>query len=70
MTEWPADAGKWLPLIDHGRCEATSECVRVCPYNVFEVRRIDAKDYAALPLLGRLKNRVHGRRTAAVSLTA
>jgi NAD-dependent dihydropyrimidine dehydrogenase PreA subunit len=38
--------------------------VRVCPYGVFTVRRIDDADYKALPMLARLKSRVHGGKTA------
>jgi NAD-dependent dihydropyrimidine dehydrogenase PreA subunit len=52
------------PVIDRGRCEGKAECVRVCPYDVFEVRRIDDEDFAALSWLGRLKSRAHGRKTA------
>jgi NAD-dependent dihydropyrimidine dehydrogenase PreA subunit len=36
----------------------------VCPYDVFEVRRIDDADFAALSLLGKLKSVAHRRRTA------
>ena len=43
------------PLIDHGRCEAKRDCVRVCPYDVFEVRRMDGDDFTALGLLGKLR---------------
>jgi 4Fe-4S ferredoxin len=38
--------------------------VRVCPEAVFELRRIDATDYADLPLLNRFKLRVHGMQVA------
>jgi NAD-dependent dihydropyrimidine dehydrogenase PreA subunit len=59
-----AEPGKWLPLIDRNRCEGKDDCVVVCPYDVFEVRRIDDADYAKLGLLGKLKSRVHGGKTA------
>jgi NAD-dependent dihydropyrimidine dehydrogenase PreA subunit len=59
-----ADAGAYVPVIDRGRCEAKADCVAVCPYAVFEVRRIEDADFRALSLLGRLKSRVHGRLTA------
>ena len=39
------------PVIDHGRCEAKRDCVRVCPYDVFEVRRMDPDDFTALNVL-------------------
>ena len=52
------------PVIDHGRCEAKRECVRVCPYDVFEVRRIDTEDFTALSILGKLLTTAHRRMTA------
>jgi NAD-dependent dihydropyrimidine dehydrogenase PreA subunit len=57
-------AGVFAPRVDRGRCEGKAECVAVCPYNVFEVGRIDDGDYRALGLLARLKVRVHGMKTA------
>jgi ferredoxin len=36
----------------------------VCPENVFQLRRIDATDYRTLPLLNRIKLRVHGMQVA------
>lgn len=65
----PADpdgspAGKRLPRIDRNRCEGKAECVRVCPYDVFELRPLAAPDRAALSLRGRLKALVHGGRQA------
>lgn len=51
-------------MVDHSRCEGKGECVAVCPFRVFEVRRIDAGDFAPLSWLARMKKRAHGRRTA------
>jgi len=51
-------------VIDARRCEGKGDCVEVCPYDVFEVGTIDEQLYQAMPLLIRLKLRVHGRRTA------
>ena len=59
-----ADPGAFAPRVDHAKCEGKRDCVDVCPYHVFEVRRIDDADYARLGLLARLKSRVHGRMTA------
>lgn len=59
-----AEPGRWLPRVDHGRCEGKKDCVEVCPYDVFEVRRIDDADFAALGVLGKLKSIAHGRQTA------
>lgn len=56
--------GKLRPVIDPRRCEAKRDCVEVCPYDVFEVRRIDDADFAGLSLLGKLRNIAHGRRLA------
>ena len=50
--------------IDRSRCEGKKDCVAVCPYGVFEVRRIDDADFARLGLLGKLKSIAHGRKTA------
>lgn len=56
--------GVFVPVVNRGRCEAKRDCVAACPYDVFEVRVIEAADYAQLSLLGKLKSRVHGRLTA------
>lgn len=54
----------WVPVVDRNKCEGKNDCVEVCPYEVFEVRRIDDADFAALSFIGRLKSRAHGRQTA------
>lgn len=59
-----AAPGKIVPVVDRNRCEGKRDCEVVCPYGVFEVRRIDDADFAALSFLGKLKSRVHGRLTA------
>jgi 4Fe-4S ferredoxin len=56
--------GTLVPVIDRAKCEGKADCVRVCPKNVFEVRRIDDGDFAALGLLGKMKSLAHGRKTA------
>ena len=56
--------GQIAPLVDFGSCEGKGDCVRVCPENVFELRRIDSADYAHLPVLNRIKLRVHGMQVA------
>ena len=55
------------PVIDRNRCEAKGECVRVCPYGVFELRTLGAADKAGMSLRGRLKARFHGNRQAFVA---
>jgi NAD-dependent dihydropyrimidine dehydrogenase PreA subunit len=52
-----AEPGIHAPAIDRGRCEGKADCVAVCPYGVFEVRRIEDDDFRALSFFGRLKSR-------------
>ena len=52
------------PVVDHGRCEAKRACVDVCPYDVFEVGRMGAADFAALGMVGKLRSTAHRRMTA------
>ncbi len=59
-----APAGTWVPAVDHAKCEGKQDCVTVCPNDVFEVRRMDDDDFAALRPLTRLKVLAHRRRTA------
>ena len=59
-----ADPGVFVPRVKRGACEGKNDCVEVCPYDVFEVRRIDDADFAALSLLEKVKSVVHGRKTA------
>jgi NAD-dependent dihydropyrimidine dehydrogenase PreA subunit len=62
--ECKAAAGTWRPVVDRSSCEAKGDCVDVCPYDVFEVRRIAAGDFVRLNFIARLKVRVHGMQTA------
>ena len=62
--ECKASPGRYAPRVDHARCEGKSDCVAVCPYGVFEVRRIDDADFAQLSFLGKLRSRAHRRQTA------
>ncbi len=59
-----AEPGRFAPQIDHAKCEGKRDCVEVCPYDVFEVRRIDDADFAALSIFGKLKSVAHRRQTA------
>lgn len=59
-----AEPGDFTPQVDRKRCEGKAECVAVCPYGVFEVRRIEEGEYRALPALARLKLWAHGKLTA------
>lgn len=59
-----ARAATWAPLVDHGRCEAKSDCVAVCPHDVFEIRRIDDNDFRQLATLAKVRVLAHRRQTA------
>jgi 4Fe-4S ferredoxin len=63
-TDCKHDAGAFAPVINRDRCEAKEDCVRVCPYNVFEVRKVSEHDRGALRMRSRLKLWVHGNRQA------
>lgn len=53
-----------MPVVDFSRCEGKEDCVRVCPENVFEVRRIDSQDFGQLGPLNKFKLWAHGMRVA------
>lgn len=59
-----AEPGRYRVVVNRNKCEGKRDCVEVCPYGVFEVRRMDDAEYAQLNLLGKLKARAHGRLTA------
>jgi NAD-dependent dihydropyrimidine dehydrogenase PreA subunit len=53
------------PVIDRRKCEGKEDCLRVCPYQVFELKVLDAEQKAALPLFPyRLKAWAHGYQQA------
>jgi NAD-dependent dihydropyrimidine dehydrogenase PreA subunit len=58
------EPGAVMPVVDFKQCEGKGDCVRVCPEDVFEIRRIEEVDYRGLGLLHRLKQRVHGMQVA------
>lgn len=59
-----AEPGLFRPAIDRAGCEGKGDCVEVCPFDVFEVRRIEDADFAELSFMAKLKSRAHGRKTA------
>jgi 4Fe-4S ferredoxin len=65
-VECKGEPGKVAPVVDRNRCEAKGECVRVCPYNVFEIRSLSTPDRASLSVLGKLKAWAHGNQQAFV----
>lgn len=58
------EAGRVIPIVDRSRCEAKSDCVTACPYDVFEVRRLTAEERGELGLVSRVKVFVHGGKQA------
>ena len=60
------EAGRFAPLIDRNRCEAKAGCVQVCPFGVFEIRKLEPPDRATLSFVGRMKAWAHGHRQAYV----
>ncbi|HMV42320.1 MAG TPA: 4Fe-4S binding protein [Leptospiraceae bacterium] len=61
MNECEYSAGEYIPIVNFSKCEAKGPCIEVCPYDVFELRKIEEKDYNSLTLAGRLKTLVHGK---------
>ena len=59
-----AEPGAFVPIIDQSRCEGKRDCVEVCPYDVFEVRKIDEEDFERLSFFEKIRNRVHGKMMA------
>jgi 4Fe-4S ferredoxin len=62
-----APPGSFSPVVNHAKCEGKSDCVAVCPYDVFDVTSIAEADYRALSWLARLKVSIHGMKTAYTS---
>lgn len=52
------------PVVDPNLCEGKGECVKVCPYGVFEVRRMEDDLFAELGLFAKVKSALHGRKMA------
>jgi len=59
-------SGVVAPLIDRNRCEGKADCIRVCPYAVFEIEKIGKAEKAMMSLKGRVKTWVHGGKQAFV----
>lgn len=52
--------GVFVPVVDRARCEGKDECVRVCPYDVLEIRKVVDHEKAGLGRFARFKLFVHG----------
>jgi 4Fe-4S ferredoxin len=64
LADCRAAAGEFAPVVDRAKCEGKAECVEVCPFHVFELRRIDDGDFAQLGVFAKIKSIAHGRKTA------
>jgi 4Fe-4S ferredoxin len=58
------EQGLLAPVVDRNRCEGKEDCVRVCPYDVFEIGTLTAEQRAGLSFKGRLKAWAHGGKQA------
>jgi NAD-dependent dihydropyrimidine dehydrogenase PreA subunit len=59
-------AGRVAPVVDRNRCEGKEDCVRVCPFNVFEIGKLSDAEKSELSILGKLKAWAHGGKQAYV----
>jgi 4Fe-4S ferredoxin len=59
-----AEPGIFAPRIDRARCEGKGDCIEVCPHDVFEIGHLTPEQFSALPMLGKVKALVHGKKTA------
>ncbi len=60
------EPGKVAPVVDRDRCEGKEDCLRVCPYDVFEIRTLSRDERSSLSWLGWLKALAHKNRQAFV----
>ncbi len=58
------EQGLLAPVVDRNRCEGKEDCVRVCPYDVFELGTLSAEQRAGLSFKGRVKAWAHGGKQA------
>ena len=62
----PGSPGVFAPVVDRNRCEGKQDCVRVCPYDVFEMGTLSSDDRGGLSLIGKIKAFFNGNRQAFV----
>lgn len=60
----PSAPGEVVPVIDLGRCEGKAACAQVCPYGVFDVRKLTEAEFAAMGWFARLRLKLHGGKQA------
>ncbi len=59
-------SGRVAPVVDRERCEGKADCVRVCPFDVFEIGTLTPVQRKALSLVGKLKAWAHDGQQAFV----
>ena len=58
------EVGEVRPVIDLAKCEGKADCLRFCPYDVFEVRVASRAERSGLGLMAQLKSLAHGHKKA------
>jgi NAD-dependent dihydropyrimidine dehydrogenase PreA subunit len=56
--------GRLMPVINRNRCEAKTDCITACPYDVFEIRVLTDAERSALSWVGWMKAWAHGNKQA------
>jgi 4Fe-4S ferredoxin len=56
--------GVLVPRIDRNRCEGRGDCVRACPYQVFDLRVLAPQERAHLTVWGKMRSWAHGWKQA------
>ena len=51
--------GTFMPVIDRNRCEGKEDCVKVCPYDVFTIGKVQPEQRKGLSLRGKMKGYAH-----------
>ncbi len=65
-SECRPETERLRPVVNQTRCEGATDCEIVCPYNVFEIRKLTSDERKALPLLVQVKVFAHGGKQAFV----
>ncbi len=55
-----------MPIIHFGKCEGKRDCLEVCPYDVFEIRKAQADEIKELSFIEKFKSFAHGHQKAFV----
>lgn len=47
--------------INMNKCDGDGDCLKTCPNQVFELRKITKEEYASLKFMGKFKTKIKGR---------